>query len=366
VRKRSWVWGLAAVAAALALALGLAACGGDDNEGGATTGGGATLDVAYVTTVQHPFGVGVENFTKAANATGAVTLAGQPSYPNSEIQLLDDVRSGAVPVAAISSSVFDTADITAFQALQAPFLIQSYTLEGEVLKSDIATQMIADANDQAGDIVTLAIYEGGFRKPFGTKKFLDPADFKGTTIRAPQSEVLAAGLAALGANVDPIPLPDVNQALRNGTVDGMEANLGLIYTQKLYEDAKYVTGNVNFWPYPAVLVVNKDVYDGLTADQQKALTDAAAPLAADSITFLTTPGNPTPQNLVNCGIQYVYSTPAQQTELANAGKSAVSELAPESQDFVTQIQQLKASSPPPPPPPALPTTKTGACVPPPS
>ena len=106
VRKRSWVWRLAAVVAALALALGLAACGDDDDSGdsGDTSGGTpTTLDVAYVTTQQHPYGIAVDAFAKEVNATGALTLNPQPVYPQSEIQLLSDVRSGVVPMATISS-----------------------------------------------------------------------------------------------------------------------------------------------------------------------------------------------------------------------------------------------------------------------
>ena len=371
MRKRSWVWRLAAVVAALALALGLAACGGDDDDSGAssdTSGGSSTtLDVAYVTAEQHPYGIAVDAFTKDVNATGALTLKGQPLYPQSEIQLLSDVRSGVVPMATVSTAVFDTAGITAFQALQAPFLITNYGLEGEVLNGDIGKKMIADATEQAGDLQVLTVHEGGLRKPFGKEKLASVADFKGKTIRAPQSQVLADGLAALGANVEPLPLPDVYQALQNGTVDGVEANLPLIYTSKWYEQAKFITGNVNFWPFPTALVVNKTVYDGLTADQQTALTDAAAPLADTSLAIFTNTNPPVnyPQELVNCGAEFIASTPAELTALQSAGQSAVSKLAPESQDFVKDIQQLKDAQPPPPKPPPFPTTKTGDCVPPP-
>ena len=201
MRKRSWVWRLAAVVAALALALGLAACGGDDDSGASsdTSGGSSTtLDVAYVTAEQHPYGIAVDAFTKDVNATGALTLKGQPLYPQSEIQLLSDVRSGVVPMATISTAICDTAGITAFQALQAPFLITNYGLEGEVLNGDIGKTMIADATEQAGDLVVLTIHEGGLRKPFGKVKLASLADFKGKTIRAPQSQVLADGLAGAG------------------------------------------------------------------------------------------------------------------------------------------------------------------------
>jgi TRAP-type C4-dicarboxylate transport system substrate-binding protein len=363
VRKRSWVWRLAAVVAALALALGLAACGDDNDSGAASdTSGGAseTVNVAYVTTAQHPYGIAVDAFAKDVNATGALTIAGQPSYAQSEIQLLDDVQSGAVKMATVSTAVWDTAGTTAFQALQAPFLITNYGLEGAVIDGDIGKSMIASANQEAPDQVALAIHEGGLRKPFAVKPLVSLADWKGKTIRAPQSKVLAAGIAALGANADPLPLPDVNQALQNGTVDGMEANFGLVVTQKLYEDAKNFTANVNLWPFPTVLTANKAWYDSLTADQQAAITGAAAKIGAASLAIFTQPST-FPQDLVNCGVKFNIATPQQQTQLSQAGSTATSALAPESQDFVTQIQQLKESMPPPAAPPPLPTETTGAC-----
>lgn len=367
--RRSWAWRLAAVAAAGALALGLVACGGDDDDSGAASdtsggGGGTALDVAYVTTQQHPYGIAVDAFAKEVNASGKITVNPQPAYPQAEGQLLADVRSGVVPMATVSSAIWDTAGVTAFQALQAPFLITNYSLEGAVITGDIGKSMIESADQQAGDVHVLAIHEGGLRKPFGKTPLVTLANWKGKTIRAPQSQVLADGLKALGANVDPLPLPDVTQALQSGAIDGVEANLPLIYTQQWYEQAKNVTGNVNLWPFPTVLVVNKAVWDGLSADQQNVLTTAGGNIGPASLKIFTTPGSTVAQDLVNCGVKYLYATDADKTQLTNAAKTAIQSLAPESQDYVTQIQDLAKTLPAPPAPPALPTAKTGECVPP--
>jgi TRAP-type C4-dicarboxylate transport system substrate-binding protein len=367
VTRRWWTWRLAAVAAAGALALGLVACGDDNDSGASDTsggGGGTALDVAYVTTQQHPYGIAIDAFVKEVNDTGALTLRGQPAYPQSEIQLLADVRSGVVPMATISSAIWDTADITAFQALQAPFLITNYPLALEVEGGDIGKSMLEQANQQAGDLVALAIHEGGLRKPVGTVKLASLADFKGKTIRAPQSQVLAAGLQSIGANADPLPLPEVYQALQNGTVDGIEANLPLVYTQKFYEQAKFITGNINFWPFPTVLAINKGVYDGLTDDQKQALNDAAANITKTSVDIFTAPGSTVAQDLVNCGVQFVTATDDDLAALNKAAAGATDQLAPESQDFVSQIQSVKDGMGQPPAPPALPTKTTGVCVPP--
>ena len=153
---------------------------------------------------------------------------------------------------------------------------------------------------------------------------------------------------------------DVNQALANGTVDGMEANFGLVATQKLYEDAKNLTANVNLWPFPTALAVNKAKWDTLTADQQASITAAAAKIGPASLAIFAA-ASTFPQDLVNCDVNFLYATPAQLGQLVTAGQTAIPKLPASAQTYVTQIQDLKDSLPPPAKPPALPTTKTGAC-----
>lgn len=361
MKNSSWVWRLMAAVAALAIALGLAACGDDDGGSGTAGGGDATeLTLAYATTAQHPYGQAVAEFIDTVQQDSNISIRPQPSYPASEIQLIADVRSGAVPMATISTAVWDTADVTAFQALQAPFLITDYALEREVLTGDIGEQMAARATEQAGDLVVLTIHEGGLRKPLTKRPATSPADFRGLKIRSVQSEVLAAGLRALGAEPTPLPLPEVFQALQNGTVDGMEANLGLIAGEKFYEVAKNVTGNVNFWPFPTALVINRGVWDGLSEEQRTQLQEAADTLPEVSLDIVSA-GSDLPQQLVNCGVTFVNASESDRAALERAGSNAISQLAPESQEFAAQIQELKDEQEGGDPPPPFPSEKTGEC-----
>ena len=95
-----------------------------------------------MTTQQHPYGIAIDSFAEEVNATGELTV--NPSRPTrrAEVQLLADVRSGVVPMATVSSAIWDTAGITAFQALQAPFLITNYPLAEAVEGGDIGKAMI--------------------------------------------------------------------------------------------------------------------------------------------------------------------------------------------------------------------------------
>lgn len=369
---RSFRAALGAVGVSAALLLGAAGCGGDsggDSTAASTSAGGGaaiTLKLAYVTTAQHPYGVAVDAFKKNVEEAsgGRITIETQPSYPQSEVQLLSDVRGGTVDMATISTAVWDSAGINSFQALQAPFLVSNYALEAEIIDGPIGQAMRDDASEKAGNATVLAIHEGGLRKPLGAKKpLVSVASFKGAKIRAVQSKVLDTGLTALGAEANPIPLPEVYQALQNGTVDGMEANLGLIATNKYYEVAKHVTANINLWPFPTALTINNAKFDALSEEDQKIITDAAAAVPAQSLEIFAAKSD-IPQNLVNCGVKFAIASPADLKALNQKAQAAYTALSKDeaTAEFLTQIVELKDSMPAPPAPAPLPTKATGKCA----
>jgi tripartite ATP-independent transporter DctP family solute receptor len=362
VRRRSWGWRLAAVVAGLALALGLAACGDDDDSGdsGDTSGGGSaeiTLRLGYVTAPEHPYGIAVDQFVKEVDtaSNGAIAIETLPNYQGGDVPLLQDVRGGAVDIASVSSAVFGTQGVTDFDALQALRLITRYDLEREVITGPIGAQMLEGVTEIG--LKGLAIHEGGLRKPLGAKKQLASAsDFKGLKIRTPESPVLETGIRALGADPTAIPFPDTYAALRDGTVDGMEANLGLIQTVKYYEVADFLTNNVNLWPFPTVLVMNQSAFDNLSADQQTTITDVAATIPGFSIDFFEQPSDIV-QTLCDEGLKFVIASDADVASYDKAGQTVQQQLSqdePTTGDYITQIQQIKDGLAAPPAPPPLP------------
>jgi len=352
------MWRIAVVAGGTAIAVGLAACGDDDDNGsGDTTGGDAqvSLRLGYVTPAAHPYGIAVDAFVGevAEQSGGAVEITTLPSYQGGDVPLLADVKGGAVEMATVSTATFDSQGVRAFDALQAPFLITRYDLEREVISGDIGRSMLDSMEEGLdGDVVGLAIHEGGLRKPLATagKGPLDSlAAFDGAKLRSVESAVLRTGLEALGADPTPIPIPDVYGALQNGTVDGMEANLGLIQTFKFFEVSKFVS-NINFWPFPTALVMNKAAYDQLSDENQQALRDAADNVPNISIDIFTGPSE-LPQTLCDEGVRFVNISDENAAALEEAGQTAVTQLTeanPETGTFVEQIQALKDDLGPPP------------------
>lgn len=361
MRRRGWVTGLLALALIGALAGGLSVAGGAQSNAReqATT----TLKLGYVTTPQHPYGIVLNAFAKdvAARSKGSLKIETLPNYPGGDAGLLNDVRGNVVPMASVSASQWDTFGVKAFQALQAPFLITNYPLDGQVLGGSIGKKMLASPSGPAKlGLVGLAIHEGGLRKPLGAKSPLaKPADFKGKKLRAPPSNVLAVGMRSLGADPTPLAVGEVFQALQSGTVDGMEANLGLIQTNKYYEVAKYLTANVNLWPFPTVLAINKSAWDKLSKDQQGILKAAAAKLPAESINVFLKPAPGSPdftKLLCGEGMTFVTASKADLAALTKAASSAYKSLSKDKEvaGYITQIQALKKKAGTPKPPPPLP------------
>ena len=110
----------------------------------------------------------------------------------------------------------------------------------------------------------------GIRKPF-TK----PGDFAAAVVGIQDSGVANQTFHALGATAKPVPASSKLAGL-----DAYEQQLDSIQGNQYAAHAKYVTGNLNLWPRPLVIIANRAAYDRLSADQHEIMAAAAK----DSVT----------------------------------------------------------------------------------
>lgn len=171
------------------------------------------------------------------------------------------VMDGTLDMGNVPTRAWDVEGVTSLQALNAPFLITSDALLDEVVSSDLAGEMMAGLEDVG--VVGLALLPESLRRPFGFPgPLLGPGDYAGGTIRAPLSAATELMFSALGAATTGAD-PDFDTQI------GIEAQFGLDVDGQ-------ATGNVTFYPKVEVLVVNADVFTGLTDDQRSILQQAAA------------------------------------------------------------------------------------------
>jgi TRAP-type C4-dicarboxylate transport system substrate-binding protein len=193
--------------------------------------------------------------------------AGQPDY---EAGTIDDVRAGTVDLAWVGARAFDQVGVTSFQPLLAPLLIDSLELQGKVFDAGIPQQMLTGVEKL--DLVGIGILPGPLRKVLGINQpFTTPADFKDQVVGIQASGVADHTIRTLKGTPKPV--------TTGASLDGLDAydqQLWSIQGNHYVDQAKYVTGNLNLWPRPLVIIANRAAYDRLTEDQQAIMAAATA------------------------------------------------------------------------------------------
>jgi TRAP-type C4-dicarboxylate transport system substrate-binding protein len=185
---------------------------------------------------------------------------GESGYSGAEGVVVEDVRSGEIEMGWVGARA-----LAGFEPLLAPMLVDSYELQFELFELGIPQGMFVDP-----DIQVIAVLPGPMRKIMGVDHpFLKVEDFAGQTIAGDASPVAEDTMSALGATS----VPAASGMSLDG-LDGLQAQLAAISGNSYETIAHSVTANLNLWPRPLVIIMNKDVFDQLTPHQQDALMTA--------------------------------------------------------------------------------------------
>jgi TRAP-type C4-dicarboxylate transport system substrate-binding protein len=231
-----------------------------------------TLHLAVSDSAGRPSEPYVREFVDQVNtlSKGNITIvpvwdAGIDMTPCCEQGVVKLVKDGQDELGLAPSRPWDTAGVTSFQALQAPFLITDNALAEAVAASDIGTRML-DGLSSAG-MTGLALWPEDLRHPFSYvsgKSILSPDDLKGLAVRTPSSEVSFMLMKAFGGK----PFFD------NETKGFPVSETGLF--QVASSPFPTVTGNVIFYPKFQVLFANGTAFEKLSEGQRSILRQAAA------------------------------------------------------------------------------------------
>jgi TRAP-type C4-dicarboxylate transport system substrate-binding protein len=191
--------------------------------------------------------------------------------------IVADVRAGRTQLGIVGARVWDTLGVTSFQALLAPFLIDSLDLEGRALESPFAARALARV-DRSG-VVAIALVPGRLRRPFGVTRVLrGPRDYRGAVMGLRLGAVAAATYRALGASPKGYIPGDLSG------FDGTDLD-PLTVTQNDYDArARAMTRNVVLWPKPQTIVMNRRAFARLTPDERRILVAAGRVALAPELT----------------------------------------------------------------------------------
>ena len=98
-------------------------------------------------------------------------------------------------------------------------------------------------------------------------------DWDGLRLRTPGG-ILEIAANAVGATAVPMGGPDMYAAMQRGTVDATVNAFASLNSYKLNELLKAVSSNASFGSFAFTMVINKDVFAGLTPEIQAAMLEA--------------------------------------------------------------------------------------------
>lgn len=294
----------------------------------------------------------VESFLQAVNKLSSGTLQINPTHNwrtgdmQGDGDLVKDVEAGKADLGVVPDRAFDTVGVNSFEALQAPFLIDTYALEGKVLSSSIPAQML-DGLGAAG-LVGLTILPGPFRRVLGrSRTFTSVADFRGATIGIRPSGVLEMTLTALGAT----PVPFVaDGAAPFSTYDGIDSHLAAIEGNNYDAGAKALTANVDFYPRSSAIFVNAKSFAGLTAEQQGWLRAAGGQAVAGEMPNVLSQEAVEGGVLCNRNLLLVSASADDLAALRQAVEPVYAALSanPQTKAFIDQIDAMRSANAAPP------------------
>ncbi|PKN42667.1 MAG: C4-dicarboxylate ABC transporter substrate-binding protein [Deltaproteobacteria bacterium HGW-Deltaproteobacteria-18] len=162
-----------------------------------------------------------------------------------------------------------------FMIFDLPFIIQDREKAYAWMDGPEGQRILSSLMSQ--NIVGLSIWENGFRHLTNSQRpVVNPEDAKGLKIRLMENPVHLATFRALGAYPTPMPFGELFTALQQKTVDGQENPLVIIETSKFYEVQNQLALSGHFYS-PAILLINKTVWEEkLTDAQRKIFMEAAA------------------------------------------------------------------------------------------
>ena len=264
------------VSGLLIATMALAGCGGADKKPEAKPAAGPqTIKLAHVVNEKDGFHIAALKFKELVEARtkGAVKVE---VFPNASLgderTLIEGMQIGTIAMGVITNGPVANflPEIAAFEM---PFLFASPEEAYKVLDGPVGQKVLGKLD--AINLKGLAYAERGFRNLTNSKKPIkNPADMAGLKIRVMENPVYIDTFKTLGTNAVPMAWTEALTALQQGTIDGQENPVNVIYSFKLNETQKYLTMTKHSYA-PALFLMSKKVFGSFNKETQDILVKAA-------------------------------------------------------------------------------------------
>ena len=235
-----------------------------------------TLQFGTTVNEQDSFQVAAEKFAELVKerTNGEYVIE---IYPNGtlggEADMLEQMSMGMLDMGIITAGPF--VNYSAMMGvLDMPFLFASNEEAYKILDGDIGKELLDTLED--ANLKGLAYAERGFRNITNSvKPVANAADVAGLKLRVMENEIYTATFKALGVNAVPMNWQDTLTALQQGTVEGQENPINVIWSYKMWEyNQKYCVLDRHSYS-TAIITMSLDLFNSLDeATQEIFLTSA--------------------------------------------------------------------------------------------
>lgn len=246
---------------------------GNEPAPGQPKAGARKLDLAYILPPPESGAIGLkylaDEVTKRSNGTLDVRFHGG-TLLSKELEIMDAVKSGNIALGTpVGAACTVLPELCVFLT---PYLVRDYNHAYAMFNGDIG-KSLDESFQKKYKLKIIYFYDYGFRHFWNNRKPINtPADLKGLKMRVQQGRVFADTVNGLGASAVPMPWGEVIAAAQQGVIDGADLPIYNINVLKIYEISKFVS--MTFHNYgPTLLVMNLNVWNSLTPEQQKLFMD---------------------------------------------------------------------------------------------
>src|SRR3954452_16342997 len=189
-----------------------------------------------------------------------------------ELEIINAVKSGNIAMGdpgGAAATVFPEMGV-----FLVPYLVASYDQAYKMFNGQVGDRLDKQFQ-QKYKLKVLFFYDYGFRHFWNSKRpIAEPKDLRGLKLRVQQAKVFADTINGLGGVAVPMAWGEVIPAAQQGVIDGADLPIVNILALKAHEVSKYCSMTYHNYG-PTALVINLDIWNGLTPAQQKLLLDAS-------------------------------------------------------------------------------------------
>ena len=284
---------------------------------------------------QDSFQVCAEKFAELVKerTNGAYEIEIHPNGAlGDERTMLESMQMGTLDMGIITSGPFVNFS-SAMGVLDMPFLFANNEEAYKVLDGEIGKELLGTLED--ADLKGLAYAERGFRNITNSKKpITNAADVAGLKLRVMENDVYTATFKALGVNAVPMAWSDALTALQQGTIDGEENPINVIYSYKLWESQKYVTLDRHSYS-TAIITMSNDLFKSLPEDVQTIFEESAQEAAEYERQWVADQEADQLQEIKDHGMEVVENP---DVDSFRAAVQSVYDAYPDYADYITRIQ----------------------------